>query len=113
MGRGRYLGEFEQLVLLALVRVGGKGYGMTVRREIVETTGRDVSIGSVYATLDRLEAKELLSSVHSEPLPDRGGKPRRTFTVEPRGITALHHSRDLFNRMWQGVPSRQVSRGTK
>lgn len=107
MGRkGKYLGEFEQMVLLALVRLGQSGYGMTVRREIQATTGRDASIGSVYATLERLETKGLLRSVHSDPEPERGGKPRRTFSVTPTGLTALEESRDRLARMWKGVSVR-------
>jgi DNA-binding PadR family transcriptional regulator len=103
MGKGDYLGEFEQLVLLALVRLGKEGYGMTVRRELEETSGRSVSIGSVYSTLDRLEAKGLLSSEHGEPEPVRGGRAKRTFTVEPEGLVALSRSRDLLARMWDGI----------
>ena len=102
MGKGKYLGEFEQLVLLALFRLGSEGYGMTVRREIYETTGRDASIGSVYATLERLESKGLLVSSHSD-IPEGGGKPRRTFAVTPAGVQALVRSRDHMTRMWQGV----------
>lgn len=104
--KGKYLGEFEQLVLLALVRLGQSGYGMTVRREIQATTGRDASIGSVYATLERLEAKGLLSSAHFEPDPEQGGKPRRIFTATPAGLTALEESRERLARMWDGVTVR-------
>lgn len=103
MGKGDYLGEFEQLVMLALLRVGKEGYGMKVRREIEATTGRDVSIGSVYATLERLETKGYLDSRHSEPEPDRGGKPRRTFSVNDSGRHALERSRIMMDRMWDGI----------
>jgi DNA-binding PadR family transcriptional regulator len=103
MGKGDYLGEFEQLVLLALVRLGKTGYGMTVRRELEETSGRSVSIGSVYTTLDRLEAKGLLSSEHGDPEPVRGGRAKRTFTVEPEALVALARSRELLARMWNGI----------
>jgi len=103
MGKGDYLGEFEQLVLLALVRLGKEGYGMTVRRELEATSGRSVSIGSVYATLDRLEAKGYLSSSLGEPEPVRGGRARRTFRIESDGLVALAHSRDVLNKMWDGV----------
>jgi len=103
MGKGDYLGEFEQLVLLALVRLGKTGYGMIVRRELEATSGRSVSIGSVYATLDRLEAKGYLSSAVGEPEPVRGGRGRRTFSIEPEGLVALACSRDLLTKMWDGV----------
>ena len=103
MSKGEYLGEFEQLVLLALVRLGKTGYGMTVRRELEETSGRSVSIGSVYTTLDRLEAKGLLSSKHGDPEPVRGGRAKRTFAVEPEGMIALALSRELMAKMWDGI----------
>jgi PadR family transcriptional regulator PadR len=103
MGKGDYLGEFEQLVLLALVRLGKEGYGMTVRRELESTSGRSVSIGSVYSTLDRLETKGFLSSEHGDPEPVRGGRARRTFHIELEGMTALARSRDLLSKMWDGV----------
>ena len=103
MGKGDYLGEFEQLVLLALVRLGKSGYGMTVRRELEATSGRSVSIGSVYTTLDRLETKGLLASTHGDPEPVRGGRARRTFEVKPEGLIALARSRDLLAKMWNGI----------
>jgi len=103
MGKGDYLGEFEQLVMLALVRLGKEGYGMTVRRELEATSGRSVSIGSVYATLDRLESKGYLSSSVGEPEPVRGGRGRRTFKIESEGLAALACSRELLAKMWDGV----------
>ncbi len=103
MGKGNYLGEFEQLVMLALVRLGQEAYGMTVRRELEATSGRSVSIGSVYATLDRLEEKGYLSSSVGDPEPVRGGRGRRTFKIEPKGRLALLRSRDLLAKMWDGV----------
>ncbi|UCD23029.1 MAG: helix-turn-helix transcriptional regulator [Gemmatimonadota bacterium] len=103
MGKGEYLGEFEQLVMLALVRLGKVGYGMTVRRELEATSGRSVSIGAVYATLDRLEAKGYLSSSVGDPEPVRGGRGRRTFTMEPDGLVALARSRAVLDKMWDGV----------
>ena len=103
MGRGDNLGEFEHLVLLALVRLGKEGYGMTVRRELEATSGRSVTIGSVYATLDRLESKGYLTSWHSDPEPVRGGRARRNFQVDPAGLAALSRSRQVMEKMWDGV----------
>jgi DNA-binding PadR family transcriptional regulator len=103
MSKGQHLGEFEQFILLALLRVRREGYGMTVRREIEETTGRDVSIGSVYATLERLETKGYLSSQHVDPEPDRGGKPRRIYAVTRAGLRALDQTREALAKMWDGV----------
>ena len=103
MGKGDYLAEFEHLVLLALVRMDREGYGMTVRRELEATSGREIAIGSVYATLDRLERKGYVSSWHSNPDPVRGGRSRRHFRVEAAGLAALARTRALLNRMWEGV----------
>lgn len=103
MGRGEYLGEFEQLVILALLRLGNDGYGMEVRRELESTSGRSVTIGAVYATLDRLEQKGLLASRQTEPDARPGGRARRVFRVETAGIDALADTRQVFDRMWEGV----------
>lgn len=103
MGRGTVLGEFEQLVLLALLRLGADGYGMQVRREIEERTGRDVSAGAVYATLDRLEEKGLVRSEVGDPTPERGGRARRTFEVTGNGARALDEARRIFARMAEGL----------
>jgi DNA-binding PadR family transcriptional regulator len=109
MAKGDYLGEFEQLVILALLRLGDESYGMTVRRELERTAGRKVTIGSVYGTLERLEEKGLVSSWHGDPDPVRGGRARRYFQVEAEGELALAHAREMMNRMWKGV---KLARGT-
>jgi DNA-binding PadR family transcriptional regulator len=74
MPKGEALGEFEYLVMLAVVRLGANAYGMRVRQEIAERTGRDVTIGAVYATLERLTEKGLLTASMSDPTPERGGR---------------------------------------
>src|SRR5919108_3194114 len=83
------LGEFEQLVLIALVRLGPEAYGATVRREIEARAGREVSISAVYTTLDRLEQKGLVRSRIGEPTPQRGGRRRKYFELLPLGARAL------------------------
>ena len=103
MGKGDYLGEFEHIMLLAVLRLRGNAYGMTVRREIQERIGRDVSIGAVYATLDRLCDKGYVSSRLGDPTPERGGRAKRYFTVEASGETAIHQSRFILDRMWDGL----------
>lgn len=103
MGKGSFLGEFEQIVLLAVARLSTHGYGVTIRREIERRTGRDVTIGAVYATLSRLEEKGLASSREGDPEPRRGGRARRHFQVEPAGARALESSRGMLDRMWDGV----------
>lgn len=103
MGRGRFLGEFEQLVLLAVARLGPDSYGMTIRREIQRRTGRSISLAPVYTTLNRLEKKGYLSSRTGEPTPIRGGRAPRHFRIEPAGVRALEESRRMFDQMWEGV----------
>jgi PadR family transcriptional regulator, regulatory protein PadR len=98
-----YLGEFEQIVLLALVRLRNNAYGMTIRREIKERAGRDVSIGAVYTTLERLEEKGLVSSRKGEATAERGGRAKRYFKIEAPGVRALNESKRTFERMWSGV----------
>ncbi len=97
------LGEFEQMVLLAILHLEGEVYGIPVVDEIERCTGRSVSRSAVYVTLRRLEKKGLLSSWMSEPTPGRGGKPRRCVRVEPEGRRLLQESRGLMEQMWQGL----------
>ena len=103
MGKGDFLGEFEQMVLLAVLREDGSGYGMSIRREIEERAGREVSIGAVYATLDRLEQKRLVRSREGEATPVRGGRARKHFAVTPEGASALRTARAMMDRLWDGV----------
>jgi DNA-binding PadR family transcriptional regulator len=97
------LGEFEQIVLLALVRLSDNAYGVPIRHEIEKRTRRTISIGALYSTLDRLEAKSYVSSRFSDPTPERGGRSRRYFKVEPPGLKALQRSREVLEVMWKGV----------
>jgi PadR family transcriptional regulator, regulatory protein PadR len=95
MGDDR-LGEFEQIVLLAVLRLGDGAYGLSVRREILSRTGREVAIGAVYATLDRLEDKGHLRSRLGAASPERGGRAKRCFTLTAQGQRALAQAqRDL------------------
>lgn len=103
MGKGDFLGEFEQMVLLAVVQLEDRGYGMSIRREIQARTGRDVSIGAVYSTLDRLEQKGLVASWEGDATPVRGGRARRHFRMTPDGAESLHQARSMMDRMWDGV----------
>lgn len=97
------LGEFEQLVLLAIVQLGVDAYGMTIRRQIEERTGRSISIGALYTALDRLERKGYVASTMTEPTPQRGGRAKRMFRLQRTGAAALRRSRDTLARMWAGV----------
>jgi PadR family transcriptional regulator, regulatory protein PadR len=103
MPKGAYLGEFEQHVLAALLRLRNSAYGVTIRREIVGRTGRDVAVGAIYATLDRLEAKGYVTSRVGEATPERGGRAKRYFDIEAPGLTALEESWRMTDRMRDGM----------
>ncbi len=103
MGKGSLLGEFEQIVLLSVAQLGERGYGVTVRQEIERRTGREVTIGAVYATLSRLEEKKFASSYEGEAEARRGGRARRHFRIEPAGVRALRGSRGMLDAMWDGL----------
>lgn len=91
------------MVLLAVARLGNDAYGMTIRREIHATTGRDVSVPSIYVTLNRLEKKEHLRSEMGESTGERGGRAKRYYSLRPRGIEALETSREMLEALWRGV----------
>lgn len=93
------LGTFEEQVLLAVMRTGEQSYGMRVRQEIEAVTGRDVAIGAVYSTLDRLEAKALVRSSRAT----LEGSSRRMFDVTQAGAAALSETRLMRERLWHGV----------
>ena len=98
-----YLGGFEQIVLLAILRLGEAAYGVPIRHEIEKRTSRHVSVGALYSTLDRLEAKGYLHSWFSEATAQRGGRSKRYFRLLPAGVQALARSKSMLDRMWQGV----------
>jgi PadR family transcriptional regulator, regulatory protein PadR len=97
------LGEFEHMVLLAIMRLGDDAYAVPVREEIVRCTGRDVSRGSIYITLDRLETKGYLRSRLADPTPERGGRAKRYYVLRPRAIDALKESRRALVALWRGL----------
>ena len=97
------LGEFEQAVLFALVRLGPDAYGATIRREIEQRTGRELSISATYVTLERLEAKGLVRSRIGEPTAERGGRRRKHFVVRPEGKKALKQAYRSFKSMVEGL----------
>ena len=97
------LGEFEQMVLFALVRLGEDAYGASIRREIVQRSGREVSAGAVYTVLERLERASLVSSFVGEPTAERGGRRRKYYRIRPDGARLLHDARDRMNRMAEGL----------
>jgi DNA-binding PadR family transcriptional regulator len=97
------LGEFEQLVLLAILRLEGDVYGVPIVDEIQRRTGRTVAPAAVYVTLRRLEQKGLLESWMSDPTPERGGKARRCVTVTRAGLESVREARQVLDRMWKGL----------
>jgi DNA-binding PadR family transcriptional regulator len=98
-----WLGEFEQIVLLAVLRLGANAYGFSVQQEIQERTGRTCSLGAIYTTLDRMEQKGFVSSSKGESTPERGGRAKKYFKVEGAGETALRHSYAAATAMSAGL----------
>ena len=105
MRRGELLGSLEYIVLLALARLDGSAYGLLVLREIAERTGRNLSIGAVYGTLERLEEKGYISSSTGDPTPERGGRAKRLFRIEAAGKRALQISGQTIRSMTAGLKS--------
>jgi DNA-binding PadR family transcriptional regulator len=103
MSSREYPGEFEQVVLLTVARLKEQAYGMAIRQEIEDRTGRDVGIGSLYSTLDRMEAKGFLSSTLGNPTPERGGRAKRFYRIEPAGVSALRRAREMYTNLWEGL----------
>src|SRR5688572_33336523 len=103
MARREHLGELEQIVLLAVLRLGEDAYGVPIRLEIERRTGRSLTVGALYRTLDRLEAKGYVSSRFGDPTPERGGRSRRYFTIRPLGVRTLRASREALAAMWEGL----------
>jgi PadR family transcriptional regulator PadR len=101
-GVQNYLGEFEQLVLLAILRLGDDAYGMRIRQEII-TAGRSASLGAVYVTLERLEEKGCVSSSVGDPTPERGGRAKKYFQVRASGLVALKHSVNTTASLCEGL----------
>ena len=99
------LGQLELTVLLTVARLGDDAYGLAVRRDLSQRTGRDYSIGAVYTTLQRLEDKGLLRSRATDPLPVRGGRSRRLFKLTSGGARAMREAERIAVSVWAGIPS--------
>jgi len=102
MQAGHSLGEFEQVVLLAILRLGEGAYGVTVGAEITACTGREPAPGALYTTLDRLEDKGLVSSRMGDPTPQRGGRAKRYFTLTANGLAAIARAQQAYRRLLEG-----------
>lgn len=103
MSKDGFLGEFEQMLLLAVMRLEDEAYGVRLMQELEDRAGRSVSRGSVYITLDRMEEKGWISSEMSESRPERGGRPRRIVRVTPAGLAVLRKSRAALLELWGGL----------
>jgi len=106
MAPNTFLGEFEQMLLLAILQAGDEAYAVQIRRELEARSGRRVSRGAFYTTLDRLESKGYLRW-DERPVEDgRGGRPQRHFEVTAEGVEELRRARDAFERLWDGLEER-------
>jgi len=97
------LGEFEQIVLLAILRLGENAYGVTIREEIIARTEREPSPGALYVTLDRLEEKGLVRSQFGDPTPQRGGRAKRFFSVNAKGVESIARAQRSYQRLMKGL----------
>ena len=102
----KHLGEFEQLLLFALVRLGDGAYGVALRRDIEDRTGRSISAGAVYTALDRLETRGYVASRLGEPTPMRGGRRKKHYELLPAGAESLHRSYRLMRQMTAGIDAK-------
>jgi PadR family transcriptional regulator, regulatory protein PadR len=98
-----YLGEFEHIIVLALLRLEDRAYGVTMRREIEFHNKREVSIGAVYATCDRLGTKGYIKSRCGNPTPERGGRSKRFFRVTAKGVAAVNRTQRLLHSVTEGL----------
>jgi PadR family transcriptional regulator PadR len=99
----KYLGEFEQMILLAILRLKQDAYGTTIRQLLAQDINRDVTIGALYTTLDRLEKKGLVISAMGEATNERGGRAKKYFSVSADGQRALKRSKEALTNLWQGI----------
>jgi DNA-binding PadR family transcriptional regulator len=110
MAKREYLGEFEFVVILALLRLGQDAYGVEISHEIERRCGRGVSLGSLYATLERLESHGLVSSALGEATPERGGRAKSYFQVTANGLDKIRESQRALCNMWDGLEQLEVMR---
>lgn len=103
MRKREYLGSIELLVLLAVMRAGRNAYGIPIAREIEAVSGKEVALGSIYATLSRLEAKGLIASELGEPTPERGGRAKAIFRLTTKGLREVRDAQAMLTRMWSGI----------
>jgi DNA-binding PadR family transcriptional regulator len=110
MSKRDYLGHLELMVMLVLIRLGEKAYGIPIAHEIETTGGREISLGSIYATLDRLENKGLVSSELGEPTPERGGRAKKYFSVTAKGVREVRETERVLKQLWPRLRQLEGSR---
>jgi DNA-binding PadR family transcriptional regulator len=103
-----YLGEFELMLLLTVIHLGEDAYGVPISRELELARGRNVSVGSVYAALERLEAKGLVESSLGDPTPERGGKAKRYFQITKEGLRQVRETRRVLTGLWRAIPDTKM-----
>ena len=106
-----YLGEFELMLLLAVIHLGDEAYGVPISRQLERHRDRNVSVGSVYAALERLEGKGLVVSTLGDPTPERGGKAKRYFRVTREGLRQVRETKQVLTRLWQEIPGLKFDLG--
>jgi PadR family transcriptional regulator, regulatory protein PadR len=99
-----YLGELELMLLLAVIHLGEEAYGVPITRELERHRKKNVSVGSVYAALERLEEKGLISSFLGDPTSERGGKAKRFFRITREGLRQVHETRRVLTKLWRAIP---------
>ncbi|PYS57419.1 MAG: PadR family transcriptional regulator [Acidobacteria bacterium] len=103
MNNRRLLGGFESLLLLCVLRLGERAYGVTIRRELIERAGKDVAVGAIYTGLDRLAKKGLVESWQGEPTAERGGRAKRFYRVTAAGLEAVNHKQRAMQGLLDGL----------
>jgi PadR family transcriptional regulator PadR len=103
MPKTNYLGEFELVVMLTVIRLGEGAYGVPISHEIERQTGRDVAFGTVYATLERLQEKGFVCSDLGDATPERGGRAKRYFRVTAAGLRIVRETKQSLIRLWRGL----------
>ena len=111
MRKGAYLGQFELMVLLAVMRLGEDAYGVTIADELEEQTGREVVIANVYATLERLQDRGFVNSSLGDATPERGGRAKRYFRITGSGVREVRDARQSLMSLWDGLPQLKGQRG--
>jgi DNA-binding PadR family transcriptional regulator len=110
MASGGYLGYFELMILLAIMRIGDEAYGVSISDEIEETTGRTVVLGSIYAALERLEGRGFVTSRLGEPKAERGGRAPRHFRITASGLRQVRAAQKALTTLWRGLPELEGGR---